>query len=423
LSIDSVEYQGWQSRLYRDPEGQWSVARLVDVVNRLAADPSASEEETMTGVGEAGTGEAPAAEPLRYLVSRMETVGENNRLVLVDESVTPAIAVTVDLQRLVIEDVDTADTNTPWLLDLQAGIGKHSQINTAGEFNPMSEPPAVNMTANVTALDLPWLSSYTRDSLGLLLKSGTLDAELSLETLDSEVSGAANLRLHQLAVENLPGENTLQSSIPVPLNTALSTLRDKNNTIQLEIPISGDISDPSFDIKDALTQALAKGVQKGALSYLTFALQPYGTLIAAAKIAGEAATRVSLNPVFFDAGQSQLTDRSLDYLSKVAAVLEDRPDVTVKLCGVAADADRVYFEQQRQASSADAIAGTGTGGAVDPGADDDTDTLTQIAEERAAAVKDHLVDEFGVSASRLVGCLARLEVADPAAQPRVDLLL
>ena len=134
----------------------------------------------------------------------------------------------------------------------------------------------------------------------------------------------------------------------MPLDTALDTLRDKNNTIKLEIPVAGNVNDPKFSVNDAISQALAKGVQKGALSYLTLALQPYGTLITAAKYAGEAATRVRLNPVQFEPGQSALDDSDREYLDKVAKVLKDRPKIAIKLCGVAASPDRLFLEQQLQ---------------------------------------------------------------------------
>jgi hypothetical protein len=48
--------------------------------------------------------------------------------------------------------------------------------------------------------------------------------------------------------------------------------------------------------------------------------------------------------------------------------------------------------------------------------------LLTLAEQRAAAVKDHLVEEHGVTASRLVACQPHIDEDDEAV-PRVDLLI
>jgi outer membrane protein OmpA-like peptidoglycan-associated protein len=276
-------------------------------------------------------------------------------------------------------------------------------------------------------MDLPQLSSYTRGGLGLLLNSGTLDAKLNMQTKAEQLDGKATLQLHQLQVKSVPGENTLQSKIPVPLDTALDTLRDKNNTIKLEIPVAGNVNDPEFNVNDAISQALAKGVQKGALSYLTLALQPYGALITAAKYAGEAATRVRLNPVEFEPGQSTLDESDREYLVKVAQVLKDRPKIAIKLCGVAVAQDRLFLEQQlqqeqqkQQQQSAKPPAQTAA--AAETPAVDETQ-LSEIAEQRAAAVKDFLIQTHQVPASRLAGCLPQLEIDAAEAQPRTDLLI
>jgi hypothetical protein len=49
--------------------------------------------------------------------------------------------------------------------------------------------------------------------------------------------------------------------------------------------------------------------------------------------------------------------------------------------------------------------------------------LTELGEQRAASVKDHLVEKFKVPANHLVHCQPRLEIDQADAIPRTDLLL
>ena len=428
LSIDSIEYAGWHGQAHRNKEGQWAIVRFIDVIKRIAQGPEPAAEDEAQAGGEAepdGADDATAGQPVQFAIQRIEVAG-GSTLKFVDESVKPVFKTKLDFEQLKLEQIDSRQPEQPTSLVLNGKIGKHTRLALQGELRPFRQPPGLNLKGSIDAMDLPQLSSYTRGGLGLLLNSGTLDAKLNMQTKAEQLDGKAKLELHQLQLKSVPGENTLQSKIPVPLDTALDTLRDKNNTIKLEIPVAGNVNDPKFSVNDAVSQALAKGVQKGALSYLTLALQPYGTLITAAKYAGEAATRVQLNPVEFEPGQSVLDDSDREYLGKVAKVLKDRPKIAIKLCGVAASQDQLFFQQQQQKQQQQQAAKTPTqvqsASPLEAPVVDET-TLSEIAEQRAAAVKDFLIEKHRVAASRLVGCLPQLEIDDAKAKPRTDLLI
>ena len=428
LSIDSIEYDGWHAQVHRNKEGQWAIVRLLDVIERIAQGPEPAAQGAVQAGGEAepdGADDATVAQPVQFAVQRIEAAN-GSTLNFVDESVKPVFRTTLDFEQLKLEHIDSRQPEQPTSLVLDGKIGKHTRLALQGELRPFRQPPGLNLKGSIDAMDLPQLSSYTRGGLGLLLNSGTLDAKLNMQTKAEQLDGKATLELHQLQLKSVPGENTLQSKIPVPLDTALDTLRDKNNTIELEIPVAGNVNDPEFNVNDAISQALAKGVQKGALSYLTLALQPYGALITAAKYAGEAATRVRLNPVEFEPGQSALDDSDREYLGKVDQVLKDRPKIAIKLCGVAAAQDRLFLEQQLQQQhkqqQQNAKPPAQTAAAAETPAVDETQ-LSEIAEQRAAAVKDFLIEKHRVPANRLAGCLPQLEIDDTEAQPRTDLLI
>ena len=53
-----------------------------------------------------------------------------------------------------------------------------------------------------------------------------------------------------------------EQQLRVPLPTALAVLKDSKNKIKLKVPITGDITDPTFNFTDAFNQALVKGMTK-----------------------------------------------------------------------------------------------------------------------------------------------------------------
>ncbi len=417
INIESVAYDGFHNRIVRDSDGNLNVVRFINVIENLNAPPEAAEQ-----TGEdllQNTGNEEQAEPVDLQVGSIR-VSEGSSVTFIDDSVKPAFATTVTFQEISLEQLDTRkpDQNSP--LRLQGAIGKHTRLSLSGNVKPFLKPASLNLSGKIQAMDLPALSSYTWKSLGLMLDSGTLDADLKLASKDEILDGQVDLLLHQLKLGKVESQSGLQSKIPVPMDTALNTLRDKNNTIKLTVPVKGNMADPKFDINDAINQVLAKALKTGALSYLKHALQPYGALITAAQYVGEAVAKVRLNPVEFEAGQATLTATGTEYLVKVAKVMRERPKITIKVCGVAVQQDQLFFQQQQQQAA------TGIKAPSQPPAQPsvpDEKKLTDLAMDRATVVKDHLVEKHRIPAAHLVGCRPRIEADQADAKPRTDLLI
>jgi len=418
-SIDTIHEDDFHVLYQRDKAGNWRVNTLLGVLLGDEKEPEASASGTAVEK-EAGATEATDTQAVktRLAINRID-VSDGSTMTIVDEAVTPAFKETLTFSELSLEKLDTGKPDQASPLRLESKLGKHTTLSVSGDVRPFQQPPGLDLEGKLYAMDLPRLSPYTRDSLGVLLDSGTLDLDLKIKSENSVMEGKAVLKLHQLELESVDSKDSLQSKIPVPLNVALNTLRDKNNTIELDIPIEGDANSPDFDVSDAISQAFATGLKKGAVSYLKYALQPYGALILAAEYAGEAVTRVRLKSIEFEPGQSDMDDSDRDYLSKVAGVLHDRPKLAIKLCGVAVTQDALYFQQLADAGRKKKTGKDATTKELAV----DSQKLTGLAEQRAAQVKNYLVEKFKVPADHLVGCRPRIETDDAEALARTDLLI
>jgi len=416
VAIDSVAYEGFHNRIVRDKDGNLNVVRFIDMIENLNA-PAATTKQTDEDALKKAS-EEEQAEPVDLVIGSIRA-SEGSSVTFIDDNAKPPFATTVTFKELSLEQLNTRKPEQKSPLRLEGAIGKHTRLSLSGDVKPFLKPVSVNLAGQIQAMDLPALSSYTWESLGLLLDSGTLDADLKLVSKDEVLDGEVELVLHQLKLGKVESQSGLQSKIPVPMDTALNTLRDKNNTIKLTIPVEGNMTDPKFDVSNAINQVMAKALKAGALSYLKHALQPYGAMITVAQYAGEAVTKVRLKPVEFEAGQATLTATGEEYLAKVAKVMQERPEIAIKLCGVTVQQDRMFFQQQQQTAVADKAARQPP--AQPPAVDEQK--FTDLAMLRAAVVKDYLVEQHRIPASRLVGCRPRTEADKPDAKPRTDLLI
>jgi len=429
LTIDTIDQQSVVSTVVRGKDGKLNMVRLMDLITHLNDPVDEGLEKSVQAAETPAVNAADTAEetnPLQIAIKQLKATGDS-KIHFIDQSVEPEFTMVLDFQKAELNNINTADPQQPITLALEAKAGKYTTFKADGMIKPFLEIPEMDIKAVLRAMDLYPLTPYTHDSLGLDLKSGTLDADVSVTTVKQAMDGNVVLKLHQFEVESVDVENSLQSQIPLPLNVALDALRDRNNVIKLEIPIKGDSNNPDFNFNDAMRQALSKGVSKGAIAYLSYTLQPYGALIAVAKYAGEEVSRVRLKPTAFAPGESTLDKTDRDYLGKVAVILHDRPNISVKLCGVSVDEDLDVFRKQVDEKKlgkdqVDASKETAPPTSSEPTAAEKK-YLEDLAAQRATVVKDYLMQEYKSDASHLVGCQPKLELGNAEGEPRTDLLI
>jgi hypothetical protein len=219
----------------------------------------------------------------------------------------------------------------------------------------------------------------------------------------------------------------------MPLDVALDLLRDSDGQIKLTIPVQGNVNDPQFGTGAILRTATQKAVQKAALSYAKFMLQPFGAIMFAGQMAGKA-TRPRFEPVAFAPAAAELGGESHQYLDKLAGMLSDRPGLQLTVCGVATASDREALIAARQAeaqAAADAQP-DGKGAAQDgevlqgeaapsePAVS--TEELIELADARGQAVRGYLRAEHDIGEDRLYACRSVYE-GETDAMPRVEITL
>jgi hypothetical protein len=401
VSIRRVLSDSMKVVLRRDNNGGWNFNQVAGLVDADDSGPAASQDTDAD---------------FSIVIDRVEVAG-TSRLLFEDRAVEPAYLLDAEISQLEISGLDSTAQEQLSPLKLVLKPSQHSRLEAEGGVQLFAKQPSADLRFILSALELPPLSSYTGKLLGYNLDSGQMDAKAGLKVDSGKLDGLVELELHQLEVSPLDEEarKRLDSEMSVPLDTGLSMLRDKQNSIRLKMPISGDSSNPDFDFSDAINQAMGKAVKKGAFTYLAAALQPFGTLLAIAQVAGDAANAIRLDPLVFVPGSNETEKSPRAYLEKVAEVMSQRPEIRIRLCGIAVEQDRAALASRTEGKKGDKDGKKPSGEVV---ADD---KLLQLAARRADGVKTSLAEK-GIEPGRLINCAPVID-QDAKGEPRVDLLI
>jgi len=346
-------------------------------------------QEYETGVvtnKEKSTGEE---KPFTFAIGKLEYQTDRS-LQYVDLSLTNTFVIDLNHIKLVIENLDSANTKQPSKIDYQATYAKHGKIRFSGTATPLDPTPTLDISGTIEGLDLPDLSAFTADAIGHRIKSGQLDAKIELKAVDAVLDSKIDLKLDhlKLAAVSEKDREKVDKSLGFPLNTSLSLLKDRNDMIELSIPVTGDINSPGFDPTDAINKAISAAITAAVLNYYT----PFG-LVTVVDGLFSLATALRFDPVVFEAGNSDIGEVEKDGLEKIAKLMLERPGVHVTMCAYTNSADRKLLLPETAEIAIEELDLN----------DHQVSVLERLGKTRRDRVEDYLVSK-NIDPARLVTC-------------------
>ena len=336
----------------------------------------------------------------------------------------PGKPVKLTLSTLKFEQIDSrSDQVSPF--ELKAQANRYGDINLKGDYALFAQDPDAQWQAQVTKLSLPPFSRLMRAQTGYQIQSGKLALNSDGSIKKGHVDSSNHLTINNFVVEpaSKGATDEFDGRMGMPLGTAVSLLTDSDDNVELDLPVTGELSDPEFGVQSVVNIVMAKVAREAAMGYLTVTLQPYGALLSLGRMAANAVegSAINLDPVYFEPGSAALTPQGTDYLNKIAGMLNERKGLRLKLCGqsVAADHQWLLF-QQAQPTSAGSVSAAAASTAPIPLTDLEREQLLQLAEDRGFAVKEHLIAQLKVDDGQLFSCLAKVD-ENFEGQPQVRL--
>ncbi len=201
-------------------------------------------------------------------------------------------------------------------LELEADLDGTAPLRLSGTLDPLAPKLSGQLALTARGISLPSFSPLIGRFAGLGIARGKLDLDLDYGLEADRLDARNQIVIDGLRFgEKVPGSSGL--SLPLPL--AVAVLRDASGKIRLDIPVQGDLGDPSFRLLGVLGKTLVQIITKAATT--PFALLPIP--------GGGDASHVGFAP-----GTAALGEKEEETLRAVADVLSRKPELIVEILGM-----------------------------------------------------------------------------------------
>ena len=203
-------------------------------------------------------------------------------------------------------------------LELEGRVDKHGLVRIRGETDLFSPAGTTDITMDFRNIEMTELTPYSIRFLGYRIASGKLALDLHYSIRDGKMEGRNQI----LAEQFMLGERVESpSALDLPFELAIALLKDSKGTIDIGVPVSGDLNNPEFELGEVVRKAMANLLGK-------IVTAPFGWL--AALVGSE---KENLDTIFFYPGKAVLTPPEKEKLIELSEALEKRPLLELRIQG------------------------------------------------------------------------------------------
>ncbi|MDH4014185.1 MAG: DUF748 domain-containing protein [Chromatiales bacterium] len=349
----------------------------------------------------------------------------------------------------------------PATVAIKGTVDESGSADISGDLDPFAPTDLLKMDLIFKNVHMPKLSPYSAKFAGREIASGKLSLDLEYRIENGQLDSQNNFVIDQLTL----GKKVESADAPsLPLDLAVALLKDSNGRIDLDIPVTGNLNDPEFHYGPVVWKAIGSVLVKAA----TAPFKLLGALLPGGGGDGE-----NLEFVDFEPGLATLSESETVDLGSIAEVLAKRPQLTLlvpsaysastdkqalqkmrleervqtRLAAVSAadgkSAERIALEliyvEEFSQTELDNLQAANTRSADEGGLDAQLDEaaylanlrsglekdevvttaeLELLADQRAQAIIDYLVNTAGVAATRLRK--NEITTVEPDAQGRIQ---
>ena len=226
--------------------------------------------------------------------------------------------VLITLQNLKGDIQNILGLDVPLELDLQGRWEGVAPLEAKLSLDWYRDSWGINGKLYSQDFDLLWANPYAERYLGYRFDRGSADLSVDYKTAGDEIDVENNLLIQRLVLgPETPGPDTLD----LPVELAVGLLRDPQGTIDLSVPVSGNLEDPEFGLWDATLTVFVTLISKAVTA-------PF-TLVADAVFDGDLDENTQI--IRFRPGSLEIPAAEKTKLDQLRDVLKERPQLKMEL--------------------------------------------------------------------------------------------
>ncbi|WGS54613.1 DUF748 domain-containing protein [Paraburkholderia sp. D15] len=284
-----------------------------------SATPAASAPVAASAVTPAAPATVTAATPPQSPVKLHfgQLVLQQGRVTYTDNFIKPNFTANlVGIQGTIGAFGTQSTTAAP--VDVAAKLAANGPISIRGTVNPLIAKPALDLTASAHDIELTNLTPYSAKYAGYPITKGKLNVDLHYKLDNDQLNANNHLFIDQLTFGDHVENNT---ATKLPVRLAISLLKNSRGEIDVNLPVSGSLSNPEFSIGGLIWHAVLNLLEKAVTAPFSLIANAFGG-------SGE-----ELGYVEFEPGSAQLTDADNKKLDTIVKALSDKSSVKMDLIG------------------------------------------------------------------------------------------
>ncbi len=388
VAIDTVDLVGLANTISKNKNGKWEHNKWLTNKKADKSIQNKAEEKTTK------------SKPINIVLNRFNLTSDKS-IIFTDNSTQPVMNIGLQNIKANLKDINSSKPDASTTFELFAKTIRHSTIDIKGTAKPFAEKVSFDAKGKLKGFDLRAASPATKKAIGHIIQSGQMDADLKLLAINGELDSDIKLSLYQFNIKSDSKEDAkkLDAKFGMPLNQTLTLLRDKDDSIHLDIPVTGNINNPNFEPMDAIIKATSKAATVTLITFYT----PYGLIYAGGNLAFNLATALNFDPIDFNLGSTKLQDNNKKQLDELTKLMTEKPSVHLTLCGVTNQQDAIALFPDLKNKSKNKSENNTEEHNIKL-TKKQAEKLKQLAKDRQVNTKNYLIKKGNIEHSRLILC-------------------
>jgi hypothetical protein len=398
LSIDKIILDSLHSNVIIDKEK--AIANLVSL-------PATEKEKEEIKEITKEIDEEISPNKADFIISLNEfSLTNENQLTMLDNSVEPVKTRELFIDTLHLGAISNApskqDQQTPF--EFIGRSNKYAHFDFKGFTQPFGQQPTHHLQGFLKELSLPAISRYMKQAVQMELKSGQLNTNVDVTLTGEQLDGNVVILLRgiETAIADSEEAGALIDKGALPFNMALGMLKDGKGDVELDVPLSGSTSDPSFGVSSIVALITKKAVWMATQDYLMTTFVPYANIVSVAMTVGEFALKLRFDDLIYQTKQIEPNEAQKAYLDAFISLMQDKEDTRVNICAISTPADMNLSDGTQVTDKKHIL------------------QLKDIGEQREAAFKDYMIKQGNIASARLLLCAPKID-SSKEAKPRIEL--